>query len=183
MFHQYTCLEALRRTLVTCLHSISVWERCTWSDGLGQPLGSSEAYLYFAFTLILTQILKFLTSYVKWLCPTFQTSQIPFSNKFMQKNTLNIMYWLSLILKVFNCFFVLPDLSSTLNFWSWITKRLAFHFSSANMINEVWHRLNESWNEVIQNHFYSMRNRLRNRLSCKEEQLYNIRNFVKHQTT
>ncbi|GFU67010.1 hypothetical protein TNCV_655491 [Trichonephila clavipes] len=55
-----------------------------------------------------------------------------------------------------------PDLSPIENIWSWVTDRIAPHPSPTKTVDEVWHRLKATWNElplsVTQAQFDSMLN-------------------------
>ena len=55
-----------------------------------------------------------------------------------------------------------PNLSEIENIWPWIAQRLTCHPSPAKTVDEVWHRIEEAWNElpvsVIQAQFNSMPN-------------------------
>ena len=57
-----------------------------------------------------------------------------------------------------------PDLSATENIWSWVAERLAHHSSPPVTVDEVWHRLEATKNEllvsIIQTQFNSMSNRI-----------------------
>ncbi|GFW17346.1 hypothetical protein TNCV_3905561 [Trichonephila clavipes] len=59
----------------------------------------------------------------------------------------------------------IDDLSLIKNIWSWVTERLARHPSPANIVEEVWQRLEATWNKltisVIQAQFDCMPKRVK----------------------
>ena len=71
-----------------------------------------------------------------------------------------------------------PDLSPIENIWPWIAERLARHSSPANMVDEVWHRLEIAWTEfplsVTKAQFKSMYSQVRVAESGKSHGSYSI---------